>query len=225
MGYKYWDDIKNTEDLGMSAKGSISTLENDIDGIIGYITLLTTGGGIASKVDGPLGERYFQKSMATCVDEAGGETVPRYLYVDYIPDGSIPFISSAKSGPKMTSFEGLIPGALTNIAHISPENMIKDLTGGPNPKCKKVCLQVGHSTSKDYECNYVTSNDIDSINKERFQPSKEGFSNIEPNVNDLFKLFNLKNIDGFLFKTYFSLLGVFGMYLLFRIIQKMKHKN
>lgn len=225
MGYKYWNDIKNTEDLGMSANGSISTLENDINGIIGYIRLLTTGGGVASKVNGPLGERFFQKSMASCIDDKSGETVPRYLYVDFIPDGSIPFISSSKSGPRMTSFEGLIPGALTNIARINPIDMVEDLTGGPNPKCKKVCLQVGNSTSKNYKCNYVTLNDIDSISNARFKKSKEGFSKIEPVANDLFKLFNLKNIDAVLFKTYFSLLGVFGIYLLFRILQKMKHKK
>ena len=97
MGYKYWEDIRNNDELGMSAEGSISTLENDIDGIIGYITLLTSGGGIASKVDGPLGEHRFQKSIASCKDEETGDQVSRYLYVDYIPDGSIPFISGSKN--------------------------------------------------------------------------------------------------------------------------------
>ena len=233
MGYKYWKDIKNNDELGMSDEGSITALENDINGIIGYIKLLTSGGGIASKVDGPLGERYFQKTMGTCVDSITGETVPRYIYVDYIPDGSIPFISSSKNGPKMTAFEGLIPGALTNIAHISAENMIEDLTQGPNPKCKEACLLVGSSTSKKYECNYLTLSDIDSINTSLFQKntdgsgndSKEGFSKIENSVLDILNFLNLKNIDSFLFKTYFSLLGVFGLYLLFRFAQKMRHKS
>ena len=38
--YEYWKQIKSPSQLGMSAKGSISTIAKDVDGLINYVELL-----------------------------------------------------------------------------------------------------------------------------------------------------------------------------------------
>lgn len=219
--YKYWKDIYNPDILNMRSEGTIGALEDDIEGIVGYVTLLTSGGGGASKVNGALGKRYFQKSIATCKADDTGETVPRYLYVNFVPDGSIPFIPSS-SGPGL-GFKGLIPGAMTNIAALGFENMVEDLIGGSNPSCKKVCLKTGYTTSDSYECQYLTENDIASINPSLVVNNVEGFSPIPSNnIFSLLKHLNLKTADNLLYKVYFYLLGAFSVYLLYQGYKKLR---
>ena len=57
--YPYHKFIKSPEEMGMSDAGSISTIANNVKGLIGYVELLAVGGGQASKVDGPLGDNFF----------------------------------------------------------------------------------------------------------------------------------------------------------------------
>ena len=71
--YKYFKFIKSPEEMGMSANGSLGTLANDIGGLIGYVELLVAGGGNASKVNGPLGNKFFLETGAKCTDLASGE--------------------------------------------------------------------------------------------------------------------------------------------------------
>ena len=108
--YKYYEHIKTPEELGMSDAGTISALGKDINGIINYVELLVTGRGDANKSKGgrPLGDRFFLKTGGQCKDQATGKLVDRYMYIDNVPDGAIPFVSSG-IGYKFTTFEGLIP--------------------------------------------------------------------------------------------------------------------
>ena len=96
--YKYFKFIKPPDEMGMSADGSLGTLANDIGGLIGYVELLVTGGGKASRVDGPLGNKFFLQTGAKCNDLATNNKVTRSIYVNNVPDGSIPFISAALDG-------------------------------------------------------------------------------------------------------------------------------
>ena len=77
--YKYYEYINTPADMGMSSNGSISTITKDIAGIIGYVTLLSSGGGRASKVAGPLGNKFFLETGAKCTDKATGELVTRSI--------------------------------------------------------------------------------------------------------------------------------------------------
>ena len=63
--YSYYSQIKSPGQMGMGSKGDTKTLEKDIAGLIGYVDLLVAGGGEASKVKGPLGDKFFLKTGAT----------------------------------------------------------------------------------------------------------------------------------------------------------------
>ena len=54
--------------------------------------MLVTGKGRASKTGKPLGNKFFLKTGGQCnpIDKKGN-TVDRYLYINNVPDGSIPF--------------------------------------------------------------------------------------------------------------------------------------
>jgi hypothetical protein len=140
--YKYYQQIKTPEELGMSDSGTISALGKDINGIINYVELLVTGRGDANKSKGgrPLGDRFFLKTGGQCKDQATGNLVDRYMYIDNVPDGSIPFVSSG-IGYKFTTFEGLIPGILSDIDKINPMDMFKAFSQDSEPACREITLE------------------------------------------------------------------------------------
>lgn len=140
--YKYYQHIKTPEELGMSDSGSISALAKDINGIVNYVELLVTGRGDANKNSSgrPLGDRFFLKTGGQCKDEATGKLVDRYMYIDNVPDGTIPFVSSG-IGYKFTTFEGLIPGILSDIDKINPMDMFKAFMQDSEPACREVTLE------------------------------------------------------------------------------------
>ena len=110
--YDYVNKIKTPDDLGLSDNGSIDTLVKDVEGLLEYAEVLVTGKS-GSKVAGPLGGRFFLETGQTCKDTATGNEVKRSIYIDNVPNGSVPFLTSGY-GVRFTEFEGLIPGAMSN---------------------------------------------------------------------------------------------------------------
>lgn len=160
--YKYYQQIKTPDEMGMSDAGSISALGRDINGIINYVELLITGGGNANKSKGgrPLGDRFFLKTGGQCKDVATGNLVDRYMYIDNIPDGSIPFVSSG-TGYKFTTFEGLIPGILSDIDKINPMDMFKAFMQDSEPPCQEVTLEtVNREGAVGSESRYLPLDEI-----------------------------------------------------------------
>ena len=91
--YPYYKYIKTPSEIGMSGDGSLSQLGNDIDGLIGYVELLVSGGGKASATGQPLGNKFFLKTGGKCTDKSTRQDVDRYIYINNVPTGQIPFIS------------------------------------------------------------------------------------------------------------------------------------
>jgi hypothetical protein len=85
--YQYWKQIKSPSQMGMSSNGSISTIAADVGGLINYVEVLVTGNGQASATGGPLGNKFFLKTAATCKDKKSKKIVDRYVYVNNVPDG------------------------------------------------------------------------------------------------------------------------------------------
>lgn len=142
--YKYWDKIKTPGELGITGQGSISSLAKDVKGIINYVELLVTGDGDAKKTldpEMPLGDRFFMKTGGKCKDVKSGELKDRYMFINNIPDGSIPFISSGLD-INFTAFEGLIPGIMTNLAQLNPMAMLKGFMEGSEPDCQEITMDV-----------------------------------------------------------------------------------
>lgn len=138
--YLYWKRILKPSDMGMSANGNFGALTNDVNGLINYVEVLVTGNA-GSTTGGPLGDKFFLKTGGQCTDVASGKKVDRYIYIDNVPNGNIPFISSGLGGTDFTEFEGLIPGLLGDLGKLNPLNLFKSFMMGDNPDCMSVTLQ------------------------------------------------------------------------------------
>ena len=63
------------------------------------------------------------------------------MYVNNIPDGSIPFIASGADGRTFNDLRGLIPGALGNLGALNPVQLFNGFTAGTYPPCAEITLQ------------------------------------------------------------------------------------
>jgi hypothetical protein len=138
--YLYWKRILKPSDIGMSSDGNFGALTNNVSGLIDYVEVLVTGNA-GSTTGGPLGDKFFLKTGGQCKDVASGNKVDRYIYIDNVPNGNIPFISSGLGGTDFTEFEGLIPGLLGDLGKLNPLNLFKSFMMGDNPDCMSVTLQ------------------------------------------------------------------------------------
>jgi hypothetical protein len=176
--YPYYENIKTPSQIGMSTKGSLSALGKNIDGLIDYVEVLVTGKSKASATGGPLGNKFFLKTGAKCKDPSGNK-VDRYIYVDNVPDGSIPFISSGM-GVNFSDFEGLVPGAMGNLSVLNPFTIMQSFLSGSTPDCQELTMQtIDNNNNKSSETHYVTTIDIKAMSPCIFTDNKNpvtGFS-------------------------------------------------
>ena len=161
--YSYFKEIKTPGEMGMSGSGSLSALAKDISGLVSYTELLVTGGGNANMTGKPLGNQFFLKTGGTCKDKDTGRQADRFMYVNNIPDGSIPFISSGM-GVQFTTFEGIIPGILSDLNQLNPLGILKGFMEGSNPPCQNVTLPVtGQDGITSTEIRHVPISEIEGI--------------------------------------------------------------
>ena len=175
--YQYWKMIKSPDQLGMSGDGSLSALGTDIEGLVKYIkTLVTAGGSSAQTTSLPLGDRFFLRTGAKCVDVVTGNKVTRNLYIDNVPNGDIPFISSAL-GVGFTTFEGIIPGTIESAGNINPLQIFQAFMSGTDPSCAHVTLPL-RDVNNNFSMGsaYVTFDDIRNINPCLFAGQKNPIS-------------------------------------------------
>ena len=163
--YKYYDQIKSPSQLGISSTGSMSALATNVGGIINYVQLLVEGGGRASKTGGLLGNRFFLKTPGKCKDVATKKVVPRYVYVDNIPSGNIPIISSGL-GKRFNEFRGLVPGAIENVGELNPVQMFGAFMEGSQPDCREVSYPVT-DTSVSSTKAHISLAEIKEYNKKQ----------------------------------------------------------
>lgn len=187
--FDYWKDVKSPDAMGMGIAGSIDTLENDVDGLFNYIKVLITGGGDGSYSDGPMGNRFFLQTGGTCKTNDTDEVVPRYLYVNNIPTGNIPFISQA-AGEDFDTFEGLLPGILQDLEALDPLRIFGAFKQGVEPPCRKIKMETTPTKGNKYKTEqeeYVIDFDIRYIDPCLFnlmgdknpvtrEPCREGFN-------------------------------------------------
>lgn len=163
--YEYWNWIKSPQELGMSESGNLGALGNDIIGLIEYVETLVAGGG-AQRAPGendPLGDRYFLKTGATCTDVNTNEKVTRYIYIDNIPNGDIPFISGALD-TNFSAIEGIIPGVMSSTVNINPFQIFQAFMEGTDPSCASVTLPVRDiSNNISYDTQHLTYSDIKNV--------------------------------------------------------------
>ena len=227
--YPYYKNIKTPSEIGMSDKGTIQQMGKNIDGLIEYVELLVSGNSRASATGNPLGNKFFLKTGAKCAavdscsdpsDTSTCQQVDRYIYVDNVPDGDIPFISSGL-GVNFSEFKGLIPGAMSNLNVLNPFAILRAFLSGSNPPCQTITMQTITSDNvRSSESHYVTLVDITNMDPCTFpdkknpvtgQKCRETFQNLNPEI--------VMPLDP-LAQLYFASLGIVGLFILYRLMEK-----
>jgi hypothetical protein len=228
--YPYYEFIKAPSDLGMSDKGSLKVLGKNIDGLIEYVEVLVTGDSKASTTGQPLGNKFFLKSGGKCTDKNTGEEVDRYIYIDNVPAGNIPFISSG-AGVNFSEFKGLIPGTISNLNAFNPLLMLQSFLSGPKPDCQELTMEtIDVHNNKSTETHFVTLTDIrnmdpcifqDRKNPENGKTCNETFSNMDMKLNN-YEIINKNTSNDAFTNIYFISLGGLTMYIIYKTLVKMK---
>jgi len=228
--YPYYKNIKTPSQIGMSDNGTIQQMATDINGLIQYVELLVTGNSSASATGSPLGNKFFLQTGAKCAaidsctdanDASTCQKVDRYIYVDNVPEGNIPFISSGL-GVNFSEFKGLIPGAMGNLNVLNPFAIMRAFMSGSNPPCQTITMTtLNNDNIKSSESHYVTLADISNMDPCTFpngknpvtgQQCKETFTNLNPATIP----------EDPLAQIYLAGLGALGVYILYKIMEKSK---
>jgi hypothetical protein len=227
--YPYYKNIKTPSEIGMSDKGTIKQIGKDIDGLIQYVEVLVTGKSEASSTGGPLGNKFFLQTGAKCAavnncsnpnDPSTCKSVDRYIYVNNVPVGNIPFISQGL-GANFSEFKGLIPGAMGNLNVLNPFGIMRAFLSGSTPPCQELTMQViDVNNNSSSQTHYVTLADIKNMDPCTFpngrntvsgEKCKETFQNLEGTP-----IMSNHPMD----QLYFASLACIGIYILYRFMEK-----
>lgn len=160
--YPYYKNIKSPSQIGMSSDGNLQTLGNDINGLIQYVEVLVSGSSGASATGQPLGNKFFLQTAAQCTAPSG-QLVDRYIYVDNVPTGEIPFISQGM-GTDFSDFRGLIPGTMSDLNVLNPFGILQSFMAGTNPPCQELTMQtIDTNNNQSQETQFVTTVDIQNM--------------------------------------------------------------
>lgn len=228
--YPYYKNIKTPSEIGMSDNGTIQQMATDINGLIQYVELLVTGNSGASATGSPLGNKFFLQTGAKCAaidsctdanDASTCQKVDRYIYVDNVPEGNIPFISSGL-GVNFSEFKGLIPGAMGNLNVLNPFAIMRAFMSGSNPPCQTITMTtINNDNVKSSESHYVTLADISNMDPCTFPNGKNPVTGQQ--CKETFTNFNPATIPNDpLAQIYLAGLGALGVYILYRMMEKSK---
>jgi hypothetical protein len=237
--YSYYKFIKSPSEIGMSDKGSLKQMGNNIDGLIDYVNLLVTGKSNASTTGGPLGNKFFLKTGGKCMDKSNvsegeeGVEVDRYIYVNNVPMGNIPFISSG-TGQNFSEFKGLIPGTISNLNAFNPMGLMRSFLAGSKPDCQEITMEtIDTYNNRSTESHFVTTVDIKSMDPCAFLDKrnvitdakcKETFSNMKNQLNpNMYECvdYHFKVPNDPVAQAYFASIGALGIYIMYRLMVKM----
>jgi hypothetical protein len=222
--YSYSAQIKTPRELGMSDEGSLDTLGKDVNGLVDYVEVLVTGKSAASKTGGPLGNKFFMKTGSTCMSPDNKE-VDRYIYVNNVPAGNIPFISSGM-GVNFSEFKGLIPGTISNLNTLNPFAIMQAFTSGSTPPCREVTLQtIDVNNNGSQETHYVTLVDLQNMDACTMPGGVNNFADPPRRCSETFENRTLapasiKMPNDPVVQLYFAGLATLGVYTLVKLMDK-----
>lgn len=216
--YPYHSNIKAPAAIGMSDKGSINALGKDITGLEEYVKILVSGDSKASSTGGPLGNKFFLKTGAKCKDDTTNEKVDRYIYINNVPDGSIPFISEG-AGVSFKDFRGLIPGAIGDLKVLNPFAIMQSFLSGATPACQEITMEtIDNKNNKSNETHYVTKVDIQNTPPCDFQDGNNPVTKVK--CNEQFCSSSLP--DDPITQFYLFGISLLTVYVLFKLMKKQK---
>jgi len=227
--YPYYRYIKMPSELGMSSKGTLSTLATDIDGLVGYVSLLVSGDSKASVTGKPLGNKFFLDTGAKCTDRKTGQDVNRHIYINNVPVGNVPFISSGM-GVNFSEFKGLIPGVMSSLNTLNPYTILQSFLAGPKQKCDQITMEtIDIYNNKSTQSHFVSLIDLENMDPCIFMNKQNPYSKTNKFCRETFTT-NKKNKvqhiykipNDFIAQSYFVSLGVLGIFILYNMMSKMK---
>jgi len=188
--YDYSRRIKTPQQMSMSGKGTWSALGNNINGLLGYIELMVVGeckglGKCANTTGRALGSKFFVDTPLKCTDKKTRQKVKRSLYINNVPDGSIPFISNM-SNVYFDTFKGLLPGLMSNASQLNPMQILLSFVSGPTSTCQEITMEtIDSADRRGTESAYVLNKDIELMNPAWFssafpKPSSEQLRELTP---------------------------------------------
>ena len=230
--YPYYKNIRTPSDIGMSDEGTLPQMSRNINGLIQYVELLVSGNSQASATGGPLGNKFFLQTGAKCaaIDKCTDPNQPstcqqtdRYIYVNNVPEGNIPFISNGL-GVNFSEFKGLIPGAMGNLNVLNPFAILRAFASGSTPPCQEITMQtIDVNNNSSSETHYVTLADIQNTDPCSFPGGlnpvtqarcKESFQTRV--AQDAAPVMSNDIMD----QVYFASLAGVGLYILYRFMEK-----
>ena len=225
--YPYYKNIKSPSQIGMSDKGTIQQMSQNIVGLTNYVELLVSGKSKASATGGPLGNKFFLQTGGKCVDnsvDGSNNQVDRYIYVNNVPEGNIPFISSGL-GVNFSEFRGLIPGAMSNLNVLNPFGLLQSFLAGSTPPCQEITMQtIDVNNNKSSETNFVTVTDIQNMDPCSFPNGRNPITNVKCaesfTTGVSADAARVDMPDDPLAQLYFTSLGLVGVYILYRFMEK-----
>lgn len=219
--YKYYDQIKSPSEIGMSADGDLGALARDVDGLVQYVEVLVTGNSNASRTGRPLGNKFFLQTGAKCMNPNKQE-VDRYIYVNNIPSGNIPFISSGL-GKNFSEFKGLIPGAVSDLNTLNPFTIMQSFMSGSTPPCQEVTLEtIDVNNNSSQETHYVTLVDLQNMDACSMPGGVNNYTKPARRCKEAFENQTLSPVmpRDPIVQLYFAGLAALGIYTLTRLMHK-----
>ena len=230
--YPYYKYIKPPKDIGMSDKGSLKQMGKNVDGLVSYVELLVSGKSKASATGQPLGNKFFLNTTGKCKDNKMGTEKDRYIYVNNVPSGNIPFISSGM-GVNFSEFKGLVPGLMSNVNAFNPMSLMNAFFTGATPECQEITMEtIDTENKKSTETHFVSLIDIKNMDPCSFQNktnplTKQKCVNTFTNMNQTqildtnnYACVSQKVPDDLFAKAYVTSLSCFGVYIAYRAMVK-----
>jgi len=216
--YKYYKHIQTPGAMGASSAGNMGATGKNVAAIINYVQLLVAGGGPASSTGGPLGPRFYVKTAGKCKDVSTKKVVPRYIYLDNIPDGNIPLISSGL-GVNFSEFRGLLPGILEDTGALNPMSLFSAFQQGATPDCKEVNFPVKGDDRKNHPTSgHVAIAEINEYNA--IKNRSEGFLSGNRLLRGEKKKKKSKKTTPEFANIYITGFGLLLVYLMYKMMHK-----
>jgi hypothetical protein len=222
--YPYYKNVKTPGEIGMSSDGNLETTARDVNGLISYVELLVSGGGNASSTGRPLGNKFFLQTGGKCIDPKTNQETDRYIYVNNVPSGNVPFISSGL-GVNFSEFKGLIPGTMSNLNVLNPFGIMQSFTSGSKPPCQQITMEtIDTNNNISSETHYVTVVDVQNMDPCNFPDKKnpitgnsckEAFTNQKEIIGSTLPNDSISQI-------YFAGIALLGVYMFYCIANKHK---
>tara|TARA_B100001093_G_C26850993_1_gene1025127 strand:- start:1045 stop:1803 length:759 start_codon:yes stop_codon:yes gene_type:complete len=226
--YNYAKQIKPPSELGMSGDGNMGALARDVAGLINYTEVLVSGKSRAQRKENtPLGNKFYLKTGGQCKSK-DGQLHDRWLFVNNVPTGTIPFISSM-TGAALGDFRGLVPGTIENLGEMNPLALFGGFMQGTNPACRKLNLRADDGKKG----LYVADADIANLSPCLFSGSKNPINGKEmggcasgfQNMNDIMvglkdKFDEIDNSTNPLAKVYNVGFSALLIYLMYHLVMK-----